>query len=715
MPTRHPLAPAHAEPVLALTHAAGSSEAELLIYGDIGDSWYGESVTARSVVEQLQNLDAGVTDIIARINSYGGSVSDGLAIHNALRRHKASVTVVVDGVAVSSASLIAMAGDTVQMGENALMMIHAPWTIAAGNSATMRKSADVLDKYAQAMTSSYVRKSGKSAEEVMSMLTDGEDHWYTAQEAVDEGFADEVTDAGVPVAAADMSRIMERFSPAAAAAAFGLDLGKLVRRNPPTNTPAAAAAQPLEAPKMPKHDNAPAAPEQSAEIIDIQNAARSKRDEELKARNSAIRTAFSPFAARAGVSELMADMLADPDITAEQAQAKLLAKLGEGSEPLAGEPAMPGEDERDKFVTAAETALIVRAGVHRLNGSGMPAMRADMNGNPFRGQTLLDMARACLRRAGKNPDGLDKRDIVGQAFQTTSDFPVLLENTIHKMLQRAYMAQPDTWSRFCRTGEVSDFRAHNRYRVGSIGNFDTLTEHGEFKRKTIPDGEKSSITASTKGNIIAVTREVIINDDLQALADLATNMGRAGRRTIEAAVYALLAENSGLGPTLTADSKTLFHADHGNLVATGSGAAPSVTTLEAARAAMASQLDVGGNDYLDLRPSIWLGPLGLGGDARVINDSQYDPDTANKLQKPNKVRGLFRDVVDTPRLSGAPWYVFADPEEAPSIEVAFLDGVQEPYVETQNGWNVDGAELKARLDFGVAGIDYRGAYLNQGA
>ena len=77
-------------------------------------------------------------------------------------------------------------------------------------------------------------------------------------------------------------------------------------------------------------------------------------------------------------------------------------------------------------------------------------------------------------------------------------------------------------------------------------------------------------------------------------------------------------------------------------------------------------------------------------------------------------RGLFRDVVDTPRLTGTRNYLFADPSEAPVIEVAFLDGNQEPYVEQQAGFTVDGTQYKVRLDFGVAAIDYRGAVTNAG-
>ncbi|MCI1113537.1 peptidase S14, partial [Stenotrophomonas maltophilia] len=108
--------------------------------------------------------------------------------------------------------------------------------------------------------------------------------------------------------------------------------------------------------------------------------------------------------------------------------------------------------------------------------------------NPVRGLTLMDLARRSLERCGVRTDGMAKLELVGRAFtQSGSDFPVLLESTMHKALQAAYAVAPDTWSRWCVTGTVSDFREHSRYRVGSIGNLDKLTEAGEFKNKKIPD------------------------------------------------------------------------------------------------------------------------------------------------------------------------------------------------------------------------------------
>jgi len=359
-------------------------------------------------------------------------------------------------------------------------------------------------------------------------------------------------------------------------------------------------------------------------------------------------------------------------------------------------------DEADRMRAAAADVILARGMV--VDPATRERVRA-ANDNPYRGMTLLEMARFSLERLGVRTAGLNKLDLVGRAFtQSGSDFPVLLENAMHRTLQASYAIAPDTWSRFCARGSVSDFRAHPRYRTGSLGNLDALSELGEFKNKAIPDGEKASITAGTKGNIINLSRQAIINDDLGAFIGLAAMLARAAKRTVEADVYAYLASNPVMG-----DGYALFSSEHGNL---DSAAAPSVEAVDAARVKLAAQKGVGANDFLDLRPAIWLGPLSYGGTARVINAAEYDPDTANKLQKPNKVRGLFRDVVDSPRIADSKWYLFADPADAPVIEVAFLDGQDEPFLDMEEGFSVDGARWKVRLDFGIAAIDYRGAVRN---
>ncbi|QPC44000.1 Mu-like prophage major head subunit gpT family protein [Kaustia mangrovi] len=415
----------------------------------------------------------------------------------------------------------------------------------------------------------------------------------------------------------------------------------------------------------------------------------------------------------------------ESDITADEARTAALDHLHEKSEEVQTQSqradASVMEDEREKWIRGVEDSIITRAGLTGLITDAAKARgeTVKLDAGEFRGMTLSEIARDCLERAGVKTRGMDRQKMVGLSFthrssitQSTSDFGVALENVMHKTLQAAYATQPDTWTRFCKRGQVSDFRPHNKYRMGMFGRLDKVMENGEFKNKKIRDAEKELISAGTVGNVINLSRQTIINDDMGVFNDLAAMLGRAARLSVEVDVYGLLAENAGAGPTMS-DGKALFHADHGNISTTAG--APSVATFEAARVQMGKLKDPWGAEYIDLRPAIWLGPLSLGGQARVVNDAQYDVDVVNKLQVPNKVRGLFSDIVDTPRLDGNPWYLFADPGTAPVIEVVFLDGIEEPFLDMMDGWRVDGVEWKVRLDYGVGARDWRGVQKNPGA
>lgn len=399
-------------------------------------------------------------------------------------------------------------------------------------------------------------------------------------------------------------------------------------------------------------------------------------------------------------------LLANPDCTVERASQAIFARMKKDNPPIgtgAFASIPDGGDELDKARAAKVEAILYRAGVIKV---------ANIGSNNFRGYKLLDLARMSLERMGIATGNMDQMQLVGRAFtQGASDFPVLLEEAMYKAMLSGFKPAALTWQRFCASGSVNDFRAHNRYRVGSFGNLDALTENNEFKDKTIPDGEKASVTIGTKGNIINLSRKAIINDDLGAFVNLSVGLARAAARSVEADVYALLLENAGLGPVM-ADTKTLFHADHGNISA---GAALSIAAIDADRVAMASQMDISDSDYLDLRPAVLVVPLSLGGTAREVNAAEYNDEATKNQRRPNTVRGLFRDVVDTPRLTGTRRYLFADPADAPVIEVDFLDGNETPYLEMQEGFGVDGVKYKVRYDYGVTAVDYRGAVTNAGA
>lgn len=168
--------------------ADDSNVGELLIYGIIGD-WLFDDVNPKEFKKELDDL-GDVEEIRVFINSDGGDVFAGQAIHSMLKRHKAKVSVYIDGLAASIASVVAMAGDTVYMPKNAMMMIHNPWTIALGDANEFREMAEILDKVRESIIIAYQQKSDLDREEIIELL-DAET-WMSAEEAVEKGFADEI-------------------------------------------------------------------------------------------------------------------------------------------------------------------------------------------------------------------------------------------------------------------------------------------------------------------------------------------------------------------------------------------------------------------------------------------------------------------------------------------------------------------------------------------
>lgn len=166
-----------------------ADSAEIFIYDIIGEDFWGEGVSAKQFADDVKGLKVSTIDL--RINSPGGSVFDGVAIYNLLMNHDATVNVFIDGMALSIASVIAMAGDTINMAENAMMMIHDPWSFVIGSATDMKKEADTLDKIKSSLVTSYGR-TGMETDELSNLMT--EETWMTAAEAKEMGFADEVTE-----------------------------------------------------------------------------------------------------------------------------------------------------------------------------------------------------------------------------------------------------------------------------------------------------------------------------------------------------------------------------------------------------------------------------------------------------------------------------------------------------------------------------------------
>lgn len=168
----------------------GKSSAEILIYEDIGESWFG-GISAKTFAEKLRGL-GNVDTIDVRISSYGGDVFDGLAIYRNLVEHKARVVTHVDGVAASIASVIAMAGSEIHIGASAQIMIHDAWAMAMGNAADMRDMANLLDTTSGAIADVYVARTGRGRDEIRDLML--AETWMIGAEAVEAKFATTVAE-----------------------------------------------------------------------------------------------------------------------------------------------------------------------------------------------------------------------------------------------------------------------------------------------------------------------------------------------------------------------------------------------------------------------------------------------------------------------------------------------------------------------------------------
>ena len=444
------------------------------------------------------------------------------------------------------------------------------------------------------------------------------------------------------------------------------------------------------------------------------------RDEAVKAerlRASKIRAiATGPFK----VEESFLAALIDEGVSVETARERIMTKLDAEyrKNPIVplGPPHFGGKDEVDKRREGMEAALLLR---------GNPRASGEMveKGREFAGLTLVDMARECLNAAGVKTRGMDRHEIARVALQgrhgaseyfdgamTTSDFPNILANVANKTLRQAYEAAPRTFVPFCRQVTAADFKPVNRIQLSDIAALQKTNENGEFVRIYLGDS-KESYALTTWGGIVPITRKVVLNDDLQALTRIPAGLGIAAATLESDTVWAVITANANM-----ADGLPLFHATHKNLTATNGLAA--VANITAARKAMRKQTAPKGT-ILNLIPKYLIIPAALEGIAVQITNPINLAATASSADVPAFVRAMVPIV--EPRLDAVAsvgdtnWYTAADPSSIDTIEYCYLEGQQGVYIETRQGFEVDGVEIKARLDFAAAAIDFRGLQKNTAA
>lgn len=358
-----------------------------------------------------------------------------------------------------------------------------------------------------------------------------------------------------------------------------------------------------------------------------------------------------------------------------------------------------GRDERITRRDAVANALL-----HRYSPTLFPLEDA---ARQYRGMTLLELARESLGNAGVNTRGLSRDEVATRALHSTSDFPEILSAVTNKTLRQAYDAYPRTFSLFCRQVLATDFKAMHRVQLGEAPQLLEVGESGEFKRGTLGES-KESYKVKTYGRVVAITRQVLINDDLDAFTRIPAMYGNSIAQLESDVVWGIITANPAM-----ADGTALFHANHKNLA--GTGAALDVSSVGAARAAMAKQTGLDKKTVLNVRPAFLIVPASLELKAEQLVAQNLVP-AATSSVVPQSIRTLA--PISEPRLDAASetaWYLAASPNQIDTIEYAYLEGQQGAYIETRNGFDVDGVEIKCRLDFGAKAIDWRGLYKNPGA
>lgn len=396
-------------------------------------------------------------------------------------------------------------------------------------------------------------------------------------------------------------------------------------------------------------------------------------------------------------NERVAQLRESPEIMSkspEQIRAAVLAALGEGT-------TVTASPRRDVGVFA-DNGSIVRDGMIDALSTRLGLAAAQDPNNPYRTMSLMEMARASLTERGVGIASYGtKMQLVGAAFtHSTGDFGHVLQDVSNKAMLRGWETSGETFSRWTKRGSLSNFHTAHRVGLGSFPSLRKVAPGAEYKYVSTDD-RGVPIALATYGELFSIDRQAIINDDLSAFTALPANMGRAAGRTIGDLVYAILTANAAF-----VDDKALFHADHGNLVTDANGLTSD--SLGAARTAMRKQKDSQGRS-LNIAPAFVLVPAALESQASQVLRSTSVPGAETNSGIMNPVNGLGELIVES-RLddhSASNWYVAAA-QGSDTIEVAYLDGMETPYLEQQEGWTVDGVAYKVRIDAGVAPLDYRG-------
>jgi len=366
-------------------------------------------------------------------------------------------------------------------------------------------------------------------------------------------------------------------------------------------------------------------------------------------------------------------------------------------------------------------AAITNALQHRADPA---AFQLTPDARDFRGMTLIEIGRSILEANGVNTRGMTTNEIATQALETrsggmqlTSDFGGILGNLANTTLRRAYDAAPQTFRPLVRETTAPNFKPVSRAQFGEAPALNKVRENGEFTRGTIGEGSEL-YRLGTYGRIVAITRQVLINDNVDAFTRLPAAFGVQAAQLESDLVWGQI-----LGNPVMGDGKTLFHADHKNLIQ------PFVIGLggvSAGRSLFGRQTGFDGKTVLGLSPTFLIVPVYLQtaaeqfvGSIRPTTTGDVVPEGLSRLQVIAESRldnGIDRpedDIVVEGNLYA--WYMAGSRTQCEIVEIAYLEGNRGVYTETRTGFDIDGIEIKARLDVAAKIMDFRNIAKNTGA
>ena len=354
-----------------------------------------------------------------------------------------------------------------------------------------------------------------------------------------------------------------------------------------------------------------------------------------------------------------------------------------------------GESDLEKRSLAVGNALD-----HRVNPSG-----SELNdgGRQYRGLRMLEIGREFLERRGINTRGMGTIELAERALHVGSDLANVIGAVANRTLRAGHDKASQSFMRWARQVTLPDFRATERVQFGGLG-LQKLNEKGEIKSGKLSDG-KTAIKLESFGEKIGYTRQMFINDDMDALGRIPLMWGNAKARLENSMVYALVTGNA-----MTGDGKALFDASHKN---TGSGVI-NVAGLSTGRTKMALHPAFGNKEAMNLQPGILLVPSALQTVAQQQVATGFVPGSSGEVNPfAGNLEVISEALLDAD--SALKWYLIVANGQYDTVEYGYLEGSNGLDLRVKEGFDIDGIELRVTHDFGVALMGHEGFYRSTGA